>query len=372
VSYANQDLYMWFMHVDSPRSRLRKIISSREDSNASPSANDFGEAMKQVTKLLQLMRVKIPMLAHDPLQDPKTKKTLVVGRVFGGLYVIDNLSFTPIPTSPTVTPLPAALNLHEPPNLPIPSLLSFSTCPVLRSLLDNLSTPLAARFCQPKYALERAMDKELEALETSHTWDFTVLPESKYAIGSGWTLLQMDVNNAFIHGHLDKEMYMLPPEGNSVDDPDKVKQYLDDLFTIKNLGHAKYFLGLELARSSHGTYVSQRNPTVEPIHSTTPIALLRGYCIFLGYSLVSWKTKKQATVSRSSAQGRVSEYGFHRLTKHLDIDCHLVHDHFKRGFILPSHIPSAQQVADLFTKALPAAPFSRLLSKLGMLSHAPA
>ncbi|KAK4406698.1 Copia protein [Sesamum angolense] len=62
---------------------------------------------------------------------------------------------------------------------------------------------------------------------------------------------------------------------------------------------------------------------------------------------------------------------FHERTKHLDIDCHLVRDYFKRGLILPCHILSAQQVADLFTKALPAAPFCRLLSKLGMLSHAP-
>ncbi|KAL0363827.1 UNVERIFIED_CONTAM: Copia protein [Sesamum angustifolium] len=31
-----------------------------------------------------------------------------------------------------------------------------------------------------------AMDKELEALEISHIWDFTVLPEGKHAIGSRW------------------------------------------------------------------------------------------------------------------------------------------------------------------------------------------
>ncbi|KAL0371752.1 UNVERIFIED_CONTAM: Retrovirus-related Pol polyprotein from transposon RE1 [Sesamum calycinum] len=36
-----------------------------------------------------------------------------------------------------------------------------------------------------------------------------------------------------------------------------VKTYLDDLFTIKDIRHAKYFLGLELARSSHGAYVTQ-------------------------------------------------------------------------------------------------------------------
>ncbi|KAK4408085.1 Retrovirus-related Pol polyprotein from transposon RE2 [Sesamum angolense] len=106
-----------------------------------------------------------------------------------------------------------------------------------------------------------------------------------------------------------------------------------------------------------------------------------GYCVFLGNYLVSWKTKKQATVSRSSAQAEyqsigsavcellwvsyiLSEFGiqlvtpipfhcdnkaaihitenpvFHERTKHLDIDYHLVRDQFKHGFILPQHISS--------------------------------
>ncbi|KAK4381353.1 Retrovirus-related Pol polyprotein from transposon RE1 [Sesamum angolense] len=46
--------------------------------------------------------------------------------------------------------------------------------------------------------------------------------------------------------------------GNSMDAISVLKRYLDDLFTIKDLGHAKYFLDLELARSSHGTYVTQQ------------------------------------------------------------------------------------------------------------------
>ncbi|KAK4406569.1 Retrovirus-related Pol polyprotein from transposon RE1 [Sesamum angolense] len=54
--------------------------------------------------------------------------------------------------------------------------------------------------------------------------------------------------------------------GNSMAALTDVKQYLDNLFTIKDLGHAKYFLGLELARSSHVTYVTQRKYLLDIVH----------------------------------------------------------------------------------------------------------
>ncbi|KAL0438755.1 UNVERIFIED_CONTAM: Retrovirus-related Pol polyprotein from transposon RE2 [Sesamum latifolium] len=299
-----------------------------------------------------------------------------------------------------------------------------------------------------------------------------------------------------------------------------VKSCLDALFTIKNLGEARFFLGLQLARSAEGTSVTQTKYILDIIHdtgltdaksATTPFpqhvklsvtggavlsdpkryrrlvgrllylgftrpdisysvqqlsqflqhpcddhwraALhvvrylkgtsatglffpcsnsfrltaycdadwascvdtrrsISGFCVFLGSALISWKSKKQATVSRFSAEAEYRSMGatvcellwityllrdfgikphtpiplfcdnkaalhitanpvFHERTKHLDIDCHIVRDQYKLGLIDPSFVRSKDQVANVFTKGLPAVSFLSLLSKLALFSLAP-
>ncbi|KAL0392792.1 UNVERIFIED_CONTAM: Retrovirus-related Pol polyprotein from transposon RE1 [Sesamum radiatum] len=420
-----------------------------------------------------------------------------------------------------------------------------------------------------------AMAKELDALEANDTWELTNLPPDKKAIGSkwvfklkmnpngsverykarlvvkgynqvegvdyfdnsspiaktvtiqvflaiatinSWPLFQLGVNNAFLHGYLEEDVYMSPLEGytkamhgqvcklkrslyglkqasrqwnlelttkllefsfhqsphdhclfvkrsdkhflallvyvnnilltgSSISDIDEVKAYLDRLFTIKDLGPAKYFLGLQLARSSHGFLITQTKYLTDILEDanlidaklvSTPLppgfkfsqddgSLLSspdsyrhlaacldsrrsvtGFCIFLGSSLISWKTKKQATVSRSSAEAEYRSMGstvcellwisyllhefqidlqlpipfwcdnkvalhitanpiFLERTKYLDIDCHLVRDQFKLGFISPANVPGSQQLVDLLTKAISVNEFARLIGKLGLV-----
>ncbi|CAM8890455.1 unnamed protein product [Rhodiola kirilowii] len=139
-----------------------------------------------------------------------------------------------------------------------------------------------------------------------------------------------------------------------------------------------------------------------------------GYCMLLGSSILSWKTRKQAVVSRSSTE---SEYRstaavcseiawlirlladmnvpitdlvplycdnqsaihlarnpvFHERTKHVEIDCHFVRQFVNSETIIPTAIPTAEQPADLFTKALGHDHLLYLSSKLGVSNflHSP-
>jgi len=139
---------------------------------------------------------------------------------------------------------------------------------------------------------------------------------------------------------------------------------------------------------------------------------ITGQCFFIGKSFISWRTKKQITVSRSSSEAEYHALAstsatcelqwilyllkdlhiqspkvpvlfcdnqivihitvnpvFHERTKHLEIDCHLVREKLQAGILKLLTVTSQDQIADFFffTKSLLPQPFNTLPSNLGLL-----
>ena len=131
---------------------------------------------------------------------------------------------------------------------------------------------------------------------------------------------------------------------------------------------------------------------------------ITGYMVTFGKSLLSWKSKKQSTVSRSSAKAEyrsmastvakvtwliglfreldmpivlpivihsdstaaiqiASNPVFHERTKHIDIDCHFIRE---KVHISIQHLATTKQPADVLTKGLGRVQHEYLVSKLGM------
>ncbi|RVW64339.1 Retrovirus-related Pol polyprotein from transposon RE1 [Vitis vinifera] len=310
--------------------------------------------------------------------------------------------------------------------------------------------------------------------------------------------------------------------GNDEEEISRLKTVLSKEFEIKDLGTLRYFLGMEVARSSKGIFVSQRKYTLDLLKETgmlgckpsnTPMdpfnkigskedmvavdkgryqrlvgrliylshtrpdisfavsmvsqfmnnpteehqeavyRILRylkmtpgkglffkrvasrdveifsdadwagsltdrrstsGYCTYVWGNLVTWRSKKQSVVARSSAEAevRAMAHGIcegiwlkrlleelqlaphgpmklmcdnqaaisiaknpvhHDRTKHVEIDRHFIKEKIEQKNIEVDYIPTRQQIADIMTKAVPRTQFDILLSKLGMINiHCPA
>lgn len=163
--------------------------------------------------------------------------------------------------------------------------------------------------------------------------------------------------------------------------------------------------GLHLTRSSCDSLVAYSDADWAGCPDTRKST--SGYCVFLGDNLLSWSSKRQPTVSRSSAEAEyrgvanaVAETCWlrqlmaelhcplktativycdnissvylssnpvqHQRTKHVEIDLHFVRERVALGDVRVLHVPSSSQYADIFTKGLPSTLFLDFRSSLNI------
>nr|GEV96475.1 ribonuclease H-like domain-containing protein [Tanacetum cinerariifolium] len=262
---------------------------------------------------------------------------------------------------------------------------------------------------------------QVEGVDVDETFSPVVKPATirtilSLAIYRHWPVHQLDVKNAFLHGDLAKTIYMhQPPVFWDPDHPNYVcllqrslyglKQiiaYLHHEFSMTDLGALNYFLGILVTRDSSGIFLSQQKYAIEILErahmvgctpSRTRVDIKSklgdgdtdlagcltmrqftlGYCVFLGNNLLLWSSKRQPTLSHSSAEAE-----YHGVANAVAETCWIWNLHRELHTPLSSatieycdnvrvlRVPFRFQFADILTKGLPSALFDEFRDSLSV------
>uniref|UniRef100_A0A2N9GHQ2 Integrase catalytic domain-containing protein n=1 Tax=Fagus sylvatica TaxID=28930 RepID=A0A2N9GHQ2_FAGSY len=237
---------------------------------------------------------------------------------------------------------------------------------------------------------------------------------------------------------MEPNLKLMPDEGDFIDDPDTYRRLVGKLIyltitrpdisyavsivsqfmtnprvphmnaVIRILKYLKNAPGRGLFYRSSGHLRIEGYTDADWAGSPSDRKSTTGYCTFIGGNLVTWRSKKQSVVARSSAEAEyramahttceltwlrtvLQEFGlltqgptplycdnqaaihiasnpvFHERTKHIEVDCHFVRSKVESKDIITPFVPSGSQLADIFTKALPKNAIDSICSKLGVI-----
>ncbi|XP_052888009.1 uncharacterized protein LOC128296616 [Gossypium arboreum] len=159
--------------------------------------------------------------------------------------------------------------------------------------------------------------------------------------------------------------------GDDLEGIENLKKCLVKEFEVKELEMGK--LGCKPAETpievNHRLGDALEDATVDK-RSMVDRRSTSGYCTLLEGNLVTWRSKKQNVVARSSAEAefRAMALGVfqHDRTKHVEVDRHFIKEKLDSGLIFTPFVSTDCQLADILTKGLSGKSFQKLVTKLRM------
>ncbi|RVX03734.1 Retrovirus-related Pol polyprotein from transposon RE1 [Vitis vinifera] len=234
-----------------------------------------------------------------------------------------------------------------------------------------------------------AMNEEMKSLQKNETWelvnvtrkeaswvslDYTVKYKADAKINTirvllslaanlDWPLQQFDVKNAFLHGELSEEAHTRPDLAYALS---VVSQYMHNpgeqhmnvvmriLRYLKNAPGKGILFTKNVNHQSIEVYTdADWVGAVDDRRSTS------GYFTFVGGNLVTWKSKKQNVVARSSAKAEfraacdiAHNPVQHDRTKHVEVDRFFIKEKLDDKIVELPKIRSEDQLVDILTKAV--------------------
>ncbi|KAL8102783.1 hypothetical protein AgCh_027344 [Apium graveolens] len=185
----------------------------------------------------------------------------------------------------------------------------------------------------------------------------------------------MDVKSAFLNGELEEEVYVEQPPG-FIDPkyPNHVYRLDKALYGLKQAPRAWYETLAQFLLESGFNRCSKKQKSISTSTAEAEYIAAGSCCAqilwmknqLLDYGLTYFKIPVYC--DNQSAIAMTGNPVQHSMTKHICIRYHFIREYVDEGTVELHFVPTDQQLADILTKPLCEATFTRLVNELGMVS----